>query len=373
MKAAAANAGAVARASAAAAPSTVEQTQQASAHAAAAATTNNACTAAATNGEACIICLDTVPPPIQSRCGCRGDAGFAHVDCRITAATYKQQSTGSTAGWELCSTCGQNFTGPMALGLAEGLLRRSEARESLEKLSDWLVGAELKCNELFRRGESAAMEAFCRKALSVCARFAKKRVKIKNVGNFRLLLGEALADQGKHDEAHSIFEQCVAENVRLLGVDHITTLNSTIPLCTNLGRRGKLDEAVAIFQDTLERFKRVKGPEDEFTINCALHLAAVFMDFQDPRYHLKALDLYKTYYPIIKRACGPEHVDTLTATRNYAMCVAACGQPDAAEVLLVETVAGMARVFGSNHPFTRGAMENLAFVRDAVHADTTLP
>jgi hypothetical protein len=30
----------------------------------------------------CIICLDNDPPPIQSGCACRGDAGLAHVECR---------------------------------------------------------------------------------------------------------------------------------------------------------------------------------------------------------------------------------------------------------------------------------------------------
>jgi hypothetical protein len=36
----------------------------------------------------CIICLTSDPRPIQSGCGCRGDAGLAHIECRIEAAVY---------------------------------------------------------------------------------------------------------------------------------------------------------------------------------------------------------------------------------------------------------------------------------------------
>jgi hypothetical protein len=31
----------------------------------------------------CIFCLEDSPPPIQSGCGCRGDFGWAHVECRV--------------------------------------------------------------------------------------------------------------------------------------------------------------------------------------------------------------------------------------------------------------------------------------------------
>ena len=62
------------------------------------------------NGGSCIICLQSRPPAIQSGCGCRGDAGLAHIKCRVQAAEHKQKSTGDLSGWETCSTCGISFT-----------------------------------------------------------------------------------------------------------------------------------------------------------------------------------------------------------------------------------------------------------------------
>ena len=47
-------------------------------------------TPSCSNGESCIICLDSDPPPIQSGCGCRGDAGLAHA----TVVSQRQWPSG---------------------------------------------------------------------------------------------------------------------------------------------------------------------------------------------------------------------------------------------------------------------------------------
>ena len=72
----------------------------------------------AADGGACIICLDTSPPPIQSGCACRGDSGLAHIACLVRAAASQQAQRGSD-GWRKCQTCKQDYTGAMQTGLAE--------------------------------------------------------------------------------------------------------------------------------------------------------------------------------------------------------------------------------------------------------------
>ena len=49
----------------------------------------------AADGGACIICLDTSPPPIQSGCACRGDSGLAHIACLVQAAASQQAQRGN--------------------------------------------------------------------------------------------------------------------------------------------------------------------------------------------------------------------------------------------------------------------------------------
>ncbi len=84
---------------------------------------------------ACIICLDSDPPPIQSGCACRSDTGVAHVGCLIEKAVAQQPHRGNKVWWE-CQTCGQEFTGAMQTGLAAAWWSRvcEEAEESAERL-----------------------------------------------------------------------------------------------------------------------------------------------------------------------------------------------------------------------------------------------
>jgi hypothetical protein len=86
---------------------------------------------AAPNGIACVICWEGSPPPIQSGCACRGDAEWAHTSCRMLAAQHAKESSASTdniLSYGMCFTCHQQFNGPMAVELAQGLLSRSQGR-----------------------------------------------------------------------------------------------------------------------------------------------------------------------------------------------------------------------------------------------------
>jgi hypothetical protein len=69
---------------------------------------SRAAAAAADDGGVCTICLESDPPPIQSGCACRGDAGLAHIECRISAAEYQQKLSSSgpsnLLAWTECPT-----------------------------------------------------------------------------------------------------------------------------------------------------------------------------------------------------------------------------------------------------------------------------
>ena len=72
----------------------------------------------------CFICLDADADeaPVHSGCGCRSDGALAHISCRAKNAVAQQGERG-LAAWAKCQTCGQNFTGPMLLGLGEAMRR----------------------------------------------------------------------------------------------------------------------------------------------------------------------------------------------------------------------------------------------------------
>ena len=84
--------------------------------------------------EPCIICLDASPPPIQSGCACRGDSGFAHIDCRVQAAV-SQQAQQRFSGWWQCQTCKQHFMGATRARAARLSRVSAQVQDSEERLA----------------------------------------------------------------------------------------------------------------------------------------------------------------------------------------------------------------------------------------------
>ena len=105
---------------------------------------------------ACIICLDNEehPLPIQCGCGCRDEAGCAHVACKAAYAAH--QGPGYHTGWYECPTCKQDYTGAMQLGLAEALWARLEVRPAED--NDRLAAQNTLANAYFRAGRFAEAE-----------------------------------------------------------------------------------------------------------------------------------------------------------------------------------------------------------------------
>ena len=111
------------------------------------------------DGGACIICLDTSPPPIQSGCACRGDSGLAHIACLVRAAASQQAQRGNGV-WRECQTCKQDYTGAMRTGLAEAWRTRvaGQAAETTERLE---AENNLACS-LVHQGKDAEAEPMFR-------------------------------------------------------------------------------------------------------------------------------------------------------------------------------------------------------------------
>jgi hypothetical protein len=115
-------------------------------------------------GRACIICLDTSPPPIQSGCACRSDSGLAHIACLVRAAASQQAQRGNGV-WRQCQTCKQDYTGAMQTGLAEAWRSRvaGQAAESAERLE---AENYLACSLLYQ-GKCAEAEPMLRRLHAV--------------------------------------------------------------------------------------------------------------------------------------------------------------------------------------------------------------
>ena len=134
----------------------------------------------------CYICYESQPPPIQSGCACRDEAGFVHIECMVQVAVSQVGHRGNIAWWE-CHTCKQKFTGAMRTGLAEAWWARvrDAAEENAER-------------------QSAAYN-----------------------------LGQSLYGDGKYGEAERMFREVHGIWMRVKGAEHPETLKCAgeIALC----------------------------------------------------------------------------------------------------------------------------------------------
>ena len=218
----------------------------------------------------CSICLDNDGPPlpIQGGCGCRAEAGCAHVACRVQAAEY--QGTGHHTGWYTCTTCKQLYTGAMELGLAEALWERHRRKPARNP----------------------------------------DRLSAQN------LLASAYMAQGRYAEAEELYRKLLAATQRLVGADHEDTLIVALNLAMALRNQGKNSEAEAVLRDILLKMQRANGPEHEETLCAARELAAVLHNL---RKYDEAEPLLRDTLAIQRRVHGDSHLATVVTCRELGL------------------------------------------------------
>ena len=258
----------------------------------------------------CIICWDHDPPPIQSGCACRSDTGLAHATCLIEKAVSQQPHRGYEV-WSKCQTCKQSFLGSMQTALGEAWWSRvvDQAEESDERLA------------------AARNLAQCRQS------------------------------QGKHAEAERIFREVLGVHRRVLGEEHLMSLDTAACVALSLWYQAKHADAERINREVLGVYRRVLGEEHPRTLNSAHNLAG---SLSGQAKHAEAARIQRKVLAVYKRVLGEEHPDTLRGANNLAFSLSDQGEHAQAERIHREVLGVQRRVLGEEHPDTLQSANNLA-------------
>ena len=262
----------------------------------------------------CIICLDGDPRPIQSGCACRGDAGLAHVECRVKDAAHRMKNRGDIARWWKCGTCGQVFTRVMQLGLARAWW--STAQRLPEEDEQRLDAAANLANALDAQGKHAEAATMCRELLVV-----QRRVLGPEHPETLLMAGSlaaSLQNKGKDAEAETMWREVLAVQRRVLGPEHPNTLYTSHNIAGSLHNKGKHAEAETMWREVLVVQRQVLGPEHRDTLNTS-HNIAFSLNAQDKL--AEAETMYREVLAVKRRVLGPEHPDTLETAEMLEACV----------------------------------------------------
>ena len=319
-------------------------------------------------GGDCIICLDKDSRPIQSGCGCRGDAGLAHIACRVTVAEHavpseRSDAEGGVDEWHLCSTCGHPFLGAMALGLAIARWRHAQRlpETNWERVHAAMrLGSTMDLNML-----EVDAEPILRYAMAAAKRtFGNDDPVVLQAASF---LSVNLRCQKKAAEADALDRHCHKESVRLHGPDHEMTVEIAKRLAQGgLSAQGQANDAIAEHKKSLSEHKRAYGSEHLLTLGSVGQLGHMLLSLQTLEGLDEAEALYAEHLPIMKRVLGPEHIITLMSIAGYARCFACDGRFAEAEAMYAELLPVAERVLGAEHPLTGSTSNMLTNMRRAL-------
>ena len=301
---------------------------------------------------ACCICLDNVSPPlpIQGGCGCREEAGCAHVACKVAYA--KHRGRGYHTGWHTCPTCKQDYTGAMCLGLAEALWARLKGRPAED--DDRLCAQNTLAIAYMQAGRLAAAEARYRDILAT-----RRRLHGPNGTNTLVAamnLGNALVRQGKNSDAEAVLRDTLERQRAVLGPEHEHTLYTASSLAAALQNQGKHADAEPVLRATLAIQQRVLGDGHAGTLVTAANLALLLINTGQ---HAEAEALSRSALAQAHRTLGPDHPKSLAIASLLTITLGKHGQAAEAEALFTSTLAAQERLLGPGHPGTQNTAQAL--------------
>jgi serine/threonine protein kinase/Tfp pilus assembly protein PilF len=136
---------------------------------------------------------------------------------------------------------------------------------------------------------------------------------------------------------------------RLLGQDHIATIESMNAVAYVLQDQGRLADAESLFSEALERSRRALAPDHPQALLILGNLGQIL---QAQGKFLDAEPILRQAVAANQRVFGPEDLRTLVAINNLADALRAQGKFAEAETLMRDVLVVSRRAFGDEHRVT---------------------
>ncbi|KAL8909888.1 MAG: hypothetical protein Q9171_004801 [Xanthocarpia ochracea] len=162
----------------------------------------------------------------------------------------------------------------------------------------------------------------------------------------RYWLAVTLYRQQKYSEAEGLLRQSIQERGRVLGKEHVDTLDSKYWLADTLYRQQKYPEAEELFRQSVQERGRVLGKEHVDTLNSKYWLALTLHRQQK---YPEAEGLLRQSIQERGKVLGKEHVDTLDSKYWLALTLHEQQKYPEAEGLLRQLIQEQGKVLGEEH------------------------
>jgi serine/threonine protein kinase/Tfp pilus assembly protein PilF len=178
----------------------------------------------------------------------------------------------------------------------------------------------------------------------------------------RQALADRYRDLGLFDAAFPLQDSALKTRRRLLGEEHLDTIESIRNLGLLLKAQGKLAESEPSCREALEKYGRVLEEEHPYTLNAidnlgCLLLAQGKLDQAEP-YLREALEKRR-------RVLGEERADTIMSIFSMGGLLKAQGKLDQAEPYFREALKKSRRTLGEKHANTIASLNGMGFLLQA--------
>ena len=170
-------------------------------------------------------------------------------------------------------------------------------------------------------------------------------------------LAHAYHAGGRFTEAIALFERVLADSIRVLGEDHPNTLTSRDNLAGACKSEGRLAEATALYEQVLPDRSRVLGEDHPDTLASRNNLAGAY---REGGRLIEAIALFERVLADSIRVLGEDHPNTLASRNNLAVAYHAAGRLTEATALYEQVLTDSIRVLGQDHPNSLASRNNLA-------------
>jgi hypothetical protein len=144
---------------------------------------------------------------------------------------------------------------------------------------------------------------------------------------------------------------------RLLGPDHLDTLDSGSNLADVYLDAGRTAEAITLHQATLKLCESKLGPDNRDALSSRNNLARAYLA---AGHNAEAITVYQATLKLRESKLGPDHPDTLTSRTSLATAYLAAGRTAEAVRLLQATLKVEESKLGPDHPDTLSSRTSLA-------------
>lgn len=176
-----------------------------------------------------------------------------------------------------------------------------------------------------------------------------------------------LGETGDWVQAATLLREVVAEQVRILGLEHPDTLRSRQFLAHSLGGAGDPLQAAGLLRELLVEQTQVLGSDHPDTL-CTRQFMAV--NLGEAGYRADAVELLRVLLADRRRVLGPDDPHSLRTCHMLARNLAIQGNVDEAVALFRELIQARERVIGPNDALTERAREDLTRLREQLDERT---